>query len=503
MIARGAWAVAALGLCAVACGTTVPEVTATRAGGAVNGGLEAPAPGGPAAVELGGSGEQARPEQARSATDQPTSTRTPNQAPTPTDQGSSLTAKGRGFDARTAYIGVTTQKDASTALAAIGVAGLDFGDQEAQARAAIAEVNRTGGLLSRKLVPRFYDVKSADALTNPQTAAEAACRGLTEDTQVVAVVNLVAAIDLPSFNACLKKHETPVVSGGFVPASNGFFQSLDPYHYGVAAPAYDVMAPLLVARLQALHYFAGWDTTNGGPGNAPVKVGIIHKDSPDQRRIANHLMALLKQRGVDVARTFAYDGSSTQATTSGQANAVLPFRTAGVTHVLHLSSEVFYFMNAAENQSYRPRYGLTSLSGTNLLLQGSAPARQLSGSLGIGWLPAADVDAQNRPSTAGGAVCTRAMRAGGQSVSGGAALTAAEFCDAVFLVAQAARAGGGFSADALRDGANRLDRSFRPAATFRSGLSTRSTTVPAAARDLAWDAQARVFRYLGTTTRAW
>lgn len=513
---RVLWVASAL--CLAACGTTVSDVTAGGVQGPTADGLGAPltgeadasvadgAPHGVDAPALGpGSATDVAPGRDGSAASTPSSDEAVEDGTSavvdkPATAGA---AKGRGFDDKSVYIGVTTQKDASSALSALGVAGLDFGDQEGQTRAAVAEVNRTGGMLGRKLVPRFQDVKSADALANPQVAAEAACRGLTEDTQVIAVVNLVAAIDLPSFNACMAKAGTPVISGGLLPVSTASLRKFHPYLYSVAAPAFDQMSPLLVARLQAQKYFAGWDTNNGAPGSAEVKVGLIYKGSPDQEPLARNLIALLEKQGVEVASEYAYDGSSTERATRDHANAVLPFRAAGVTHVLHLSSEVFYFMNAAENQGYRPRYGLTSLSATNLLLQGAAPPRQLNGSMGIGWLPAADVDPQGRPSPAGAAACAKVMEAGGQNVAGGAALTSAEFCDAVFLVAESARAGGAFSAEALRQGTVRLGTSFPAATTFRSGLSSTRATVPVAARDLIWDAGSRSFRYVDSTTRGW
>ena len=83
-------------------------------------------------------------------------------------------------------------------------------------------------------------------------------------------------------------------------------------------------------------------------------------------------------------------------------NAVLRFRSDGVTHVLILDASgvlTLLFLNTAESQRYRPRYGFNSQNGPQALADpGNIQTIQLVGSKGIGWIPAIDITpAQNPP----------------------------------------------------------------------------------------------------------
>ena len=410
---------------------------------------------------------------------------------------------GRGFTAKQAYIGVTTQKDVGTATSALGISNLDFGDQEGQIRAVIAEINRRGGILGRTVVPHFYDLKSADLESNRQGAAQATCAAFTQDFKVLAVVNLVAGVDVPSLYTCLSKHDTPIVSGGFIPVDSQFQRSLQSYLYQLVSPAYDQFGSVFLDRLNARQYFSGW-SQSGGPASGAAKVGIEYADDPTDTRIAGYLKSELTHRGFAVVKTYAYDGSSVQTSTSSIGRSVLPMRGAGVTHLVFLDSAVLYFMIAAENQGYRPRYALTSYSATATLLQSNASAKQLNGSLGFGWLPVSDVDAQHDPgATAGKAACRSAMSKGSQNISSrGAELVAYEFCDGFFMISEAMKLAGGFSTSSLRAGVSHLGSTFRSAIAFRTALRVDRPYIPGAGRDFGWDTPCSCFRYLNTSTFA-
>ena len=88
-------------------------------------------------------------------------------------------------------------------------------------------------------------------------------------------------------------------------------------------------------------------------------------------------------------------GSESQAET-------LRFASAHVTHVLSLppiEADQALFMQNAEQQRYRPRYGFTSYSLPLTVQQNPqvVPRAQLVGTLGVGWEPTNDVDAAHDP----------------------------------------------------------------------------------------------------------
>src|SRR5206468_2005973 len=124
-----------------------------------------------------------------------------------------LPPTGRGFEATHDYIGFPTETGASGAAHSLGLTGLDFGDQVGHITAAVALANSRGGILGLTIVPVFHDIKTAKLLTDPETQAQATCTAFTEDRTVLAVVNLVAGTDRPTFYQCLKAHGTPVVTG--------------------------------------------------------------------------------------------------------------------------------------------------------------------------------------------------------------------------------------------------------------------------------------------------
>jgi hypothetical protein len=96
---------------------------------------------------------------------------------------------------------------------------------------------------------------------------------------------------------------------------------------------------------------------------------------------------------------------------------VLRFRSEGVTHVLSTDQFLFVFATKAESQNYRPRYGITTANAPYVLLQTTAPQRQLVGSIGVGAIPGLDVDAQHDPGNAvpGAARCRSIMAKAGLS----------------------------------------------------------------------------------------
>lgn len=417
-----------------------------------------------------------------------------------TTGGAALPAKGQGYDATHIYVGFPTNTDVSKAAPA-GIGASEFGDQEGQIKAVVADANRHGGLLGRTIVPVFHDIATANLQTDPSGAAQSTCSALTDDHPVVAVVNIVAAIDLDAFYACLAKHQTPIISAGFIPVDDVQFATYAPYLYKTTSASFTALSPVWIDRLSAMGYFHGWDTNNGASASGAAKVGLLYPSRQPQQRIFAALKSQLAARGIHVVKEFQYDATSLDRESSDMNSAVLQFRGAGVTHVLSSESDVLLFMTAADSQHYRPRYGLNSYHAAAVQLQGTVPATQLRGSMGVGWLPTTDVDSAHNPGSVGPGEkrCRQIMQGASQDISAPApAVVALSLCDGVHMLVQGIAATGNPSAQALRDGLTRVGATFQSALTWRCALSRRYD-LPGAVRDFRYDNGA--YHYLSTQNR--
>jgi hypothetical protein len=414
--------------------------------------------------------------------------------------GAALPPKGHGYDEKHVYIGFPTNTDVSRAAPA-GIGATAFGDQEGQIKAVVADANKHGGLLGRTIVPVFHDMTTANLEADPQGEAQAACVALTEDHTVVAVVNIVASIDLDTFYACLAKHDTPIISAGFVPVDNQELATYAPYLYKTTSASFTSLSPVWLDRLSALGYFHGWNPNNGTSAPTPAKVGLLYPDRQPQLRIFASLKSQLAAKGIDVVKEFQYDASSLDSESADMSSAVLQFRNAGVTHVLSSESDVLLFMTAADSQHYRPRYGLDSYHAAAVQLQGTVPASQLVGSTGVGWLPTTDVDKTHNPGSVGPGEdrCRKIMRAAGQDISSAApAVVALALCDGVHMVVDGVAAAGNPGAQALRAGLSQVGATFQSALTWRCALSRRYD-LPGAVRDFRYDNGA--YHYVSSQNR--
>jgi hypothetical protein len=406
---------------------------------------------------------------------------------------------GRGYDANHVYLGFPTNNDVNQAAGALGLGALNFGDQNAIIDAVVADLNARGGLLGRTVVAVKHDLKTADLQSDPSKSAEETCAALTQDKRVVAVINVVAAIDVAGFYACLAKHSTPIVSAGFTVVDDPYLGAYAPYLYRLTAASFTHLSPVWLDRLVAMRYFSPWDTLRGAAGTAPVKVGLLYPEVQPQQRIFADLHRRLVGRGYTVVPDVQYTTQSLNAEGAAMSNAVLTFNSEKVTHVLSSDSDVLLFMQAADKQQYHPRYGLTSYHAPAAGLQAIVPASQLAGALGVGWLPVSDVDSAHSPGSVGPGekTCRATMRKQQVDISAaGAATVAFGECDGVSLIATAVQAARAFGAGDLRQALQVVGPRFASALTWRSALSTTRADLPGAVRDIGFDGSA--FRYLST-----
>ena len=400
-------------------------------------------------------------------------------------------ATGRGYDEDEIRIGYLTWNEVSTAGSAVGVA-VDYGDQEAIARAIVDDLNARGGIAGRTVVPVFYDYRTSEILGSPEAADQAACTRLTEDTTVFAVVAVTGVLGevLPQ---CLADHQTPLIINNNIPFPREAFDRWSPWFFSTASPMTERFIPVWFDRMEAAGWFEPWDTTVGGPGTAPTKIGLLITGSEGGRLFAELVTAELARLGREVAATYEVNDAFD---TSGMSSAVLQFRSAGVTHVVPESLLLLLFPQSAESQRYRPRYAVSTASAP-LLVQSAAPPVQLRGSLGVGYFPSYDVDNAKDPGDPSAAAtrCRELQRAVGNDPDQRESWNLmGKACDG-FAYLLAAIDAVGLRDDAIALGTPRIT-SLDAAGTFRIVFGPGRPDGVGAVRDLGFDDGCECFVYL-------
>ena len=403
-----------------------------------------------------------------------------------------IPVKGFGWDAKHAYLGIPYQDTSSTNAAAsgLGLNGLVGLDYQQASRAVLADVNKHGGLFGRTVEPVFANFPPL-----PGQTGQAQCATWTQDNQVFAVVDTFYTAD--SLYGCLTKAHVPWGNGIISPMADPVLNKYAPYAHKLHVTSTSRLEPTLLTRLKALGFFGGWDTLRGAPGTAPVKAGLYCRtDDESQRTECAEMKALLKRRGYDLAASYNVSGNSDQSS-----GAVLKFKAAGVTHVFCATTDLLFFMINASNQSYYPRYAVTSLDAP-FLLASNAPAKSLHGALGVGFSPFNDV-AVPPPTTPAQARCFKVMKDGGVDVPAAASarMLAQNICDQIYVWVDAARQGGGLDPAHVLAGLDHLKGVYTPGTVFASGLSSTRHDEASAVRDLGWNDSCACFQYLSNTNR--
>jgi hypothetical protein len=305
-------------------------------------------------------------------------------------------------------IGVAMASD----LEAVGSFGASLASQSTEkAERAIKvifdSINAKGGAAGRKLVPVIQQVAYVTG-GDFDRQSQSMCEYFTQDNKVFAVtmgINNHSTL-LPS---CLGTRDTVMLDGG-----NSTYldeQEIRPFvrtYYrpgGLAFAKWGVYVDALVRQ---------------GVLARGDKIGLLRYDIPQQARtVANVIRPALARHGLTLDEEFAYSNLTSSAALSQNAaqsgSAVLRFRTAGINRVLFLASQSpipFTFTAVAEQQGYRPRYGVTSADFPSFLAA-NVPTAQLAGAGGIGWTRSLDLPSQPWPDSASWQRCMQIMRPAG------------------------------------------------------------------------------------------
>jgi hypothetical protein len=426
--------------------------------------------------------------------------------PVPTTPGSvTFPETGRGFTKTTVEIGVGTANDFNTLAGSLGVEGVSYdGDPNVWLRAAAAEVNRRGGLAGRKVVIVAHDYNSAQLLNDPATANEAACADWTQDHHVFAVA-LAGMIAEDALLQCLAKTNTPLIMpGGGLDYPLHYADSYRrfPLFFNIGQMLGDLFDQVAYRRLAARGFFRPWDTVNGRPGTAaanPVKVGFIGFDDNDgslelasvRKQLASNGIALPDTNVVRCPRSLSSGVSCQQST-------VLRFASNGVTHVLGAGTT---FLTTADRQRYHPRY---FIDVEPRVYAANAPANQLVGSMGEGYVPVMDVEPRDVPGdpTPATARCRKVMKDAGQSTADPTTLWLQyTVCDEFFFLKAAVDAIGGLGPVALRSGFERLGTTEQSALTWGTSFGPGRHASATVLRDIVYSSDKQRFVYVDKVDR--
>jgi hypothetical protein len=463
------------------CGTTVP-LTSTAPADAL---------GGPA-TNVPGSGTTDAPR-IDPVTGQVTSPggATPASGPATLPGSDQGTVAGPGTPLPPIEIGTYYLNGGNAARAAAGFGGLVIPDNKPVFDAFVKHLNAHGGLAGRRIVPVYYEYNTGQ---DPRTQDAAACATFTEDHHVYLVlggINSGAGELLP----CLAKHDVPLITAA-TGGDERFFSQYHRYSYELGQLNFTAGLELLVDNLKQRGFLAG-----------VKKVGVVqYPGAGYDRAVDEGLVPALRRVGLRLDQRVRTGSNTDNASiASDSAGAVLKFNTDNVDLVLFMSpggAAETYFMTAAQQQGYHPKYGIWSADSPYVLAT-TAPREQLRGSIGVGWLPGLDVATAQDPTanTPAAKKCLTLARSMGLDSSGLGNPLIRATCDTIdsLLLAIGGDPDATRSTAVLERGFDRIGTSLSPASTFGIRWAPGHHDAANGYRNLAYDVGCGCFSYVGAT----
>jgi hypothetical protein len=280
--------------------------------------------------------------------------------------------------------------DVNGAVAAFGspgqAAGGDFPTTKEGAERVVAWVNANGGIAGRKVVPAYHEFPISDIATNDSRdrREQAMCSDWTEDRIAFAAIPFQDGQGV--FYKCAAQHglvglSTFTTGGGA--SDKKWFAEIGHTFWAPNWIKGERRERVIVGQLDRVGFFA--------PG---ARVGLFLGDVPPARSTAEStLKPMLKKLGVNVvAEVYAKDLSDPWS------SHVFQFQSQGVTHIVGGQSTcgagicLALFQRAAENQGYRPKYGVGSDWGAGQADLYAPPPEQMANTVSIGWSPRTDMN---------------------------------------------------------------------------------------------------------------
>jgi hypothetical protein len=399
----------------------------------------------------------------------------------------------QAVSAQAINIGILVE-DFDQSAAAFAIKDSGQGDQQAQAQAVINYINSHGGAAGRKLVPVFHHNDPTAGTFADQN--QRACAAFTEDHKVFAVTPQNFGMD--TLVQCLSRKGVPLIATDHVFGAWSDQTQMDQYadHLYLPGTMNFSRAKVIVDGLAGAGFF-----------ERTSRIGLLYTDSPSIARAVNQTVRpALAAHGFQLTDAVPIASPNSEADVSnsatGASSAVLRLRSEGVDRIFFLEGAgiiPFLFMPQAQAQGYKPRYGLSSYDEPEWLTQ-NAPAAQLVGSLGVGWISSLDVADKDDPGgNAAAALCLQIMRAAGQNVTGDRSHehSAFGFCSSLFFLKAALDGAPSVDVAGMRRGVEGLGTSFNSALTFATLLGNRRHDGAASARGFTYDTGCSCFRYTG------
>lgn len=326
--------------------------SASAAATSVHGGVQPSTPGGAAASRGDGPGDETEPGSAAAADDASTTGGGVGSGGTAgvSDGGGASSVRPAGCvspPGTAKGIGDNEVKIVVALTELLGPAGNVMFDIpppdliRADFEATIAGINREDGVACRKLVAQYVNVNPADEASMMRQCREFA------DSDVFAIVDTGGMSARPAVLACLGQRRIPYFGGYFITEK----ARLQFYPYLFSFYSREQLYRNTAFALRDIGFF---DAANGFK-----KLGFIYRDC--EREAVEAYRGWIRDAGVPDSLVVSYTVGcpSVFASEAGLAQAVLTFQREGVTHVTIANfSDISRFTAHAEQQRFRPRYGV-------------------------------------------------------------------------------------------------------------------------------------------------
>ena len=246
--------------------------------------------------------------------------------------------------------------------------------------------NAHGGLAGRAIQPVYVDQSVIQYATasGRQREQQRACDAFTQDEHVFFINGAGATEEL--MVDCAARTQTPIMANRIqVYPDEQRFASVADYWYAPHGFVAEHRERALANELVAQGFFT--------PG---ARVALMIEDRPGIRNGVEHgAKPVLQAAGVNIVSEVVYP----DFLASPWDTYILQFQTNDVTHIVMsatsgASQSTRSMMTAAENQGFRPRWGIATDNRPKDLFVSDAPREQLANTQGMGWSAPEDIDVE-------------------------------------------------------------------------------------------------------------
>lgn len=312
-------------------------------------------------------------------------------APAPGTGQASTQGPARGLTDTEIFVGFAYTIDGANE--ALGVEGITTGDMRGRYQVLLDYFNARGGAGGRDIVPVYhgYDGTSTQSFSAQE---QAGCATYTQDNEVFVVTEAGTEFSDGTMLACLHNAGVPSLNSPGTSQQSDAVYARFPNFVTTNVLSLDTIARMWPRGMEETGFFEPRSVTE------PVRIGLLTYDTPSMRGVTEQsLKPAMRAVGQEFDEEAYISRPSRLADVGSMTtqinSALLRFRSAQVQHVMiqDIGNALLtlLFMQGAEGQGYRPRYGLTSNNGGQLLVDEGGNAAQFADARMIGWLPHFDV----------------------------------------------------------------------------------------------------------------